>query len=1036
MSNFIIYRASAGSGKTFELVWKYLEKVFESPSAYKGILAVTFTNKAADEMKSRIFSELDRLDRDTGNSNYLNKLRERFNQPDSWIQNRAAQIKSRMLHDFSRISVGTIDSFFQVILRSFAREAGLAPAFQLETDMDRVLNEFAADIFKGIDKNPEAREWLTVWIRERMENGEKWHKLEADIIKTGKELLKEEILAGIVDSGSAGLTETDVSDLKRQCGKMIRDFRKVLDDHGNEARRIFEAYDLSPEDFWHKDGGPAGYLFKLTGKSDPPGRRFLDSVDNIECWLPGKKSGHIDPPVRQQVFEMFNRLTKEVISHHDQEYTDYRTALAISRNLFALWFTGSLIHFLQQYAKEKNLILLNLTQPLIQLIIKDNQSPFIYEKTGTYYHDFLIDEFQDTSDLQWKNFQPLVENSLSEDGMSMVVGDVKQSLYRWRNSNWKLLHFKAEQDLRVFGITDIPLDENQRSRSAIIDLNNFLFSQLPEKVLSGLDFSDHLLNVYDQAVQKPGRKSDLKGRAEIHFIDKKESELSYRERVAVELPAIIEDLLENKGYKQEDILFLVRKNTDGDWISQMLTDYLAKNPREKRESWSFVSADVFRISSAPVIRIIILAFRYLTDQENDYYLKLLEWELCRREPATGEKIIVRDFSVSTFYGPEILSLRNKDLLAICNELIRMFHLDLQVNDLPYLFQFHDQIRSFCLKSSGSVAGFLCWWDASGFKQNLVTENQSSAMRIMTIHKAKGLSSPVVIIPDCSWSMDHPPQHGPWLWVSTEKSPFNSVPLVPVRYSSGLTETRFSEQYFKEKAEAALDSLNLLYVALTRPTDVLMVYCPLGNRSRTVADVLHESLINKLENGICRMGDPDFMNPEPVNPNPGTVLIPCRLSDSKTIDKIAPLIETVGEEARFGRLIHDVLEKVRSQADFDTILDRMITAGQLSPDDMPGVRQRIDPIFSLPEIREWFDGSWEILTEPVILVPDSGENRPDRVMVRDNEAIVVDYKTGIPESRHQHQVATYIGLIRRMGYTSVKGYLLYLDKQVLVEVNAP
>lgn len=1034
MSKFIIYRASAGSGKTFELVWKYLEKVFEGPSAYKSILAVTFTNKAADEMKSRLFTELDRLDRDTANSKYLDKLRARFNQPDSWIRDQAARIKSRMLHDFSRISVGTIDSFFQIILRSFAREAGLAPAFQLETDMERVLNEFATGIFKGIGKNPDAKEWLTGWIRERMENGEKWHRLEADIVKTGKELLKEEILAGIVDSGSEALAEKNISELKKRCVARVHDFRKVLDDLGDEARRTFEAHGLSPDDFWYKEAGPAGYLHRLTGKSDRPGKRFLESVDTIECWLPEKKSEPIDPSVRIEVFEHFNRLTKEVIQHFTDEYTDYCTALAISRNLFALWFAARLIRFLQEYATNKNLVLLNLTQPLIRLIIRDNQSPFIYEKTGTYYHDFLIDEFQDTSDLQWKNFQPLLENSLSEDGMSMVVGDVKQALYRWRNSNWKLLHFKAEQDLRVFGTTIIPLDNNQRSRNAIIEFNNFLFSRLPERVFAGQDPPDHLLTVYDQAEQKAGVKSDLQGRAEIHFIDRKESELPYRERVATELPAIIEDLLDNKGYKQEDILILVRKNRDGDWISKMLTGYLADHPRDNREPWSFVSADVFRISSAPVIRIIILAFRYLADQSEDYYLKLLEWELRRREAGTDGNFIIRDLNHRTSQGPEILSLRTRDLPAICNALIRMFQLDSDSNDLPYLFQFRDQIRSFCLKDNGTITGFLNWWDASGYRQNLVTENQSSAMQIMTIHKAKGLSSPVVIIPDCSWSLDHPAQQGPWLWATTENTPFDSIPMVPVRYGSSLTETRFHEQYSREKAEAALDSLNLLYVAFTRPSDVLIVYSAIGNRGKTVADVLHESLAEKLENGICRIGDPDFRNHDPGVPGTGTVLMPGRLSDMGTIERITPLADTGGEEARLGRLVHSVLEQVRDQSDFDTLLDRMLATGDLKPEDLPAVRERIDPIFSLPEIREWFDGSWEILTEPVILVPDSGESRPDRVMVRGDQAIVVDYKTGVPESRHQHQVAYYVSLIGRMGYASVKGYLLYLDKPVLVEVN--
>ncbi|MDD4646466.1 MAG: UvrD-helicase domain-containing protein, partial [Bacteroidales bacterium] len=576
MSKFIVYRASAGSGKTFMLVRKYLQQIFESAGDYSRILAVTFTNKAADEMKGRILSELDLLDRLPEDSKHLEFLTAYFAKDVLWVQLTAGRIKAQMLHDYTRISIGTIDSFFQQVLRAFARESGLSSTFQLELDTKLVLEKFSRYIFTESADNKELMAWLVEWVNERMENREIWHRLESDLFRLGDELLKEDVLVSFISDPSSIPTPEDISRLKNFCRRAIKEFNDAKAKIASEASTLISNSGYSIADFSYGMAGPAGYLVKLGDSKESSRTRALESLNNPDKWVSKKTPPAIRNGIISNLYPELNQLMDRAIRLFDDQYIHYNSAKAVNKNLFALGFTSFVFDYLRAYINENDQLILSLSQPIVNQIIGDNPSPFIYEKTGTYYSHFLIDEFQDTSDLQWKNFKPLIVDSLSSNGLSMVVGDIKQSLYRWRNSNWRLLHSAAVNDLKAFDCETLPLDRNQRSRKAIIEFNNGAFSELPGIIAANLDLpspadgtvedgrGEIISQVFAGSHQDNGGKASLEGRVEVRFLDTTDKENDWNEKLNQDLPAMVEDLLVNKGYHQQDITFLVRRNADAD----------------------------------------------------------------------------------------------------------------------------------------------------------------------------------------------------------------------------------------------------------------------------------------------------------------------------------------------------------------------------------------------------------------------------------------------------------------------------------------
>jgi ATP-dependent helicase/nuclease subunit A len=382
------------------------------------------------------------------------------------------------------------------------------------------------------------------------------------------------------------------------------------------------------------------------------------------------------------------------------------------------------------------------------------------------------------------------------------------------------------------------------------------------------------------------------------------------------------------------------------------------------------------------------------------------------------------------------SFMSNDLLTIADELIHFCKLDQDEDDLPFIFQFRDQVKSCMNRGISHLNGFLTWWDTVGHKQMLAAESLGSSMRIMTIHKAKGLSSPVIIIPYCNWEFNHTASKAPWLWAPTDGTPFNQVKMIPVRYDSSLENSFFAGSYLKEKIDTYLDSLNLLYVAFTRAIDVLVVFCPYGSGFKSVAEALFAGLKDDLsDDKVFITGDADFKNQNAPTADVNEIHLNTPMITGKLKSRIFHRAEDEFTGTRFGKNVHHVLETVHSISDLSASINRSVVAGYFSSEEAQAVEVRITQLFSIPEVSDWFSGTWEILNETGILIPQIGEQRPDRVMIRDNEVAVIDYKTGVREAKHNKQVASYINLIANMGYDNVKGYLLYIDEGQLLEVKA-
>jgi ATP-dependent exoDNAse (exonuclease V) beta subunit len=1039
VSKFLVYRASAGSGKTFMLVRKYLQQIFQSPADYRRILAVTFTNKAADEMKGRILLELDILDRNPAQSKHIEFLTRFYNQSDQWVQKTAGRIKSRMLHDYTRISVGTIDSFFQQVLRAFARESGLSSTFQLELDTDLVLQKFSKHIFSEAATNSQLMSWLVEWVNERLENSETWHKLESDLVRLGYELLKEDILNSYVADASAVPSPDQIIQLRDFCRRTIKEFNDSKDRIATDAALIIDKSTYSIDDFSHGMGGPAGFLLKLSGNTEGPKTRSLESLNNPDKWVSKKKAER--NAIIGSLYPDLNLLMGKAIRLFDESSKLFNSAKAVNKNLYALGFASFLFDYFRSYFNENNQLLLSLSQPLVNQIIGDNPSPFIYEKTGTWYNHFLIDEFQDTSDLQWKNFKPLIIDSLSADGLSMIVGDIKQSLYRWRNSNWRLLHEKAVIELKAFGSTFEPLDTNQRSRSSIIEFNNLVFSILPQLVAQKLDIpstsdgstnepqADIISEVFQESIQQSGQKAGLEGRVEVRFFDKTDKENEWKDQLKLDLPQIVDDLLVNKGYRQEDITFLVRKNTDADLITRMLSDV--------GNDWTFISSDVFRIENSRVINMILNAMRFMSDPSQTLYRDLFLWDTFVLSHAGEIPEAGFQQTEMVHFQRFIDNMVNSDLLTITDELIKMYNLDYQESDLAYIFQFRDQIKSCMNKGISHLAAFLNWWDASGHKQMLASESLGSSMRLMTIHKSKGLSAPVIIIPYCNWEFNHSAARAPWLWASTDNTPFNQVRMIPVKYDSLLEQSYFSDRYLIERTNAYLDNINLLYVAFTRAIDVLIIFCTHGNGFKSVGDAMYASLKDNLnEEGIFKMGSPDFKNQNSSILREQEIHLTTPMITGNLKSRISHRPDEEFAGTRFGKSVHHVLENVQSKSDLAVSVKKSVTSGYFTAEEAIEVEIRISQLFNIEQMSDWFSGNWEVLNEASILLPQQGEKRPDRVMIRENQVVVLDYKTGVYEPKHEKQVQTYMKYLSEMGYHNVTGYLLYLDESDLIEVRFP
>ena len=1090
MSKLIVYKASAGSGKTYTLTLRYLELLFNNEVAYRNILAVTFTNKAASEMKNRIMETLYRLSGYQPTSpvkpDYLEHLSETCNIPEDEVCKRAGKILYLILNDFSHFSVGTIDRFFQMVIRSFTREIGLQTGYNLELNNSKVLGEAVDNLLYSMDENQDLREWLIQFAEEEIMEGRNFN-LKADLIVLGKEIFKENYRSLSHLATTADMTSERIREYQKILLNELNTFRGNLIRISREALSLIDKSGLEANDFSYKESGAPGYFYSILSGKKKETEKYLPlktprkAIDNPEVWYT-KTSDKKD-----LILEAYNRglntLLKEAINYTDRNYIRFRTALEIYKFIYAYGILTDLLQKVREITSEKNMFLLSDSSEFLNEIIAENEAPFVYEKAGNSFHHFMLDEFQDTSVFQWNNFRPLLHNGLSSNFDSLIVGDVKQSIYRWRNSDWKILADEVSAAFPYFYHAD-SLQENYRSTESIIRFNNTVFRNAPgllkELYLSAISESDQheslsaladkITMAYANSIQMIPQKSKEKdGYVKFSFLEKNSNKERYLEIIKEKLPETIVDL-QKRGYHAGDIAILVRKGEEGEQLASMFLEYKNRNSEQFRDvNFNVISNDSLFISANPAVKLLVAVMKRMhspSDMLNEVFIRH-EFLVYLNEGIevpedTGLIFTGKTMESSTEFAQIYKSLdlceeklRHMSLFELSEALCEIFKLNKNAQDVPYLQAFQEILLSFMKKESSDLNAFLDYWEEVRNKETLNISEHQDAIRIFTIHKAKGLEFPVVIIPFCNWDIQPSSSMKNILWCKTPAYPFDYLPFVPVNYGSGLANTYFSRDYFSEMLHSFVDSLNLSYVAFTRAINELHIFASPGEKIQNIGDLIYSALLQKssendpgslmkedlikisseeyFEYGIKKKEIPvyaqqdyveEIFNSYPIAAFPKKVKL--RYRSEEFFIAGAPGTGNIN----YGIIMHEILSDVKRKSDLESAVNKSFLEGKIDSSKRSEILGLLSVKLSSHQSEVIFNPGWQVFTERAILTGEGQEYRPDRVLVNDNSAIVCDFKFGSHENpAYPRQLRKYIKLLNEIGYKNVKAYIWYviLDK---------
>ncbi|MBX2956684.1 MAG: UvrD-helicase domain-containing protein [Cyclobacteriaceae bacterium] len=1062
----IIYRSSAGSGKTRTLAKEYLKLALRHRSGYfRHVLAVTFTNKATQEMKERIVRYLN--DFIEGRENSLeSELKRELRQSDSEFKENCNELRSQILHQYSQFSISTIDAFFQKVIRSFTREAGLSGDYRLEVDNAAVLEEVVNNLIDDIGEDKDLRRWIVDFATKNLESDKPWD-MRRGLIDFSNEILKEDFKLIEKDFNKKTGDRKFLKDLLDALGKTTGSFVNHVQALAKKGFQLIEDRQFNRGDFWH--GAAYGFFQKFTtihsvSDFEMPGVRVTRDLRELKNW-PQKQSLRFKEIQAVAEAELIP-LLQEILDYRERNFNRALSAEVVQQNFYAYGLMADISKKLQRYKAENNMMLLADAPQFLQELIGDSDAPFIYEKTGSFFKNYLIDEFQDTSNLQWRNFVPLITESLSSNNRNVIVGDVKQAIYRWRGGDLTLLQEKLEQQIGADRVAHVNLSDNYRSAANIISFNNQLFKSASAFVSqeTGTTLAKDAYLDVDQNIKK-----EMKGFVDIQFLEEeKDQEQKWKTLAKEQLVKTLEDWQE-AGVKMKDIAILVRTNGEGQEIVAHLLNYKNSTEAKPTLNYNVISNESLRIDGAASVNLLLAAMRYLHNHLDVVARAELAYEFARihqsgmalsdvfsvTSEAVFESFLPQDFT------QQKLSLKKLPLFEMTEMLIRIFRLSDQEKELAYLQAFQDIVLNFYTRERNDLQAFLEWWEDNkdSDKTSLKTSGSIDAAEILTIHKAKGLQFKYVIIPFCSWKLDHPPFTSPNLWVQADTPIFKEAGHLSVKYTSKLEETVFEPYYHQERTQIFLDNVNILYVALTRAELGMKILAPFkklinSKDELSISDVsaliLHcittsNSLITHWDKSALQWLIGTLEISSKVIDEQHEEIKPISLSHypvSRWRDKL--VIRQAGktffesdkeEKVKYGIHLHSVLSYIHTKNDLETALQRAIQEGLLTSSGIDHVKMELQQLLSVPVISKWFDEGWEVRTEVPVILPGGEESRFDRLLIKDNKAIVIDFKTGVSVKADQKQVLAYMDILRNMNFTEVEGYVLYVRTGEVVEVRA-
>lgn len=1051
--DFLVYKAAAGSGKTFNLARIFIEELIRKDDLsidahLKSIMAITFTHKAANEMKDRVLSFLERIGKNDPNDQktpiLIDTISHNLNIKKEDVVKRCAISLELIMENFSQLSISTIDSFSHRVVRSFAKELNLHYDFDVSLDykswlelaIDRLFDRFGLETKEG----KELSDTLIDFFITQFEQGSNWNLkwLLNDFTYRNFDDNLHGIYKKHQELSSFDLQKT-VTALKEPIQEYLSELKKVA----SVAMELIDKHQLSVDDFYYKKSGVFGFFQSAAqgeNKFKVPNSYVLKTFEE-DKWTASKISSEASSSLEEIKGELSFYLKKIIDLKENAE--DVKVSALVLDQIHIMALVSFIVKELNRIREEENLLLISDFNLLIDGVVKNEPVPFIYERLGERYKHFLLDEFQDTSILQWHNFIPLIDTAISGKNRNLIVGDGKQAIYRFRGGEVELFSdlpaiYKAEGELFDLYQENLEreykgviLEKNYRSSRAIVDFNNIFFEKI--KVTLG-EFSE----VYNGLKQDPVSKSEGYVKCEILSSEELKEEDLYLNRTLDSIKECVKD-----GFDLGDIAILARKKDN----LKSIASFLSQNGID------VVSDESLVLKNQEDIVLIISAMKYLIQPDNlqtkySFYRTLIykyEKDSYKYlEPIKGQFIPIKKKLRELGFDLNQEYLRTLSLLELANELEKLFGLNISIN--AYYTTFLDIIDDFVRANGNQLDGFIDYWDDAD--PSISTPENKMAVKLLTIHKAKGLEFPVVIVPYLDWVKRLTKNYH---WVDSPDSLKIDLPKILLKMTSNLDATPFESYYQKEKNKSVLDDVNLIYVAFTRAMERLYVYTSdqgsTGNISSEVLTALKtmegtdEGVI--LERGlrtkIKKVENEDAKNEKHIEYfNISPIKARTREQNLKVAFEFKKYNSKERDEAlKYGNAVHQLFFTIKTTKDVDDALESSLKNGLFNNEELVILKDKIQRILQIPIVSKWFSIKGEKYLERDLVNAEGKLLRPDRIVIDNNVVSVIDYKTGLLDQKnlkkYTGQVKEYVNALKSMGYLSVRGFIIAMDTEEVIEI---
>ncbi len=1030
-SAFTLYSASAGSGKTYALTKAYLKRLLSSSAAtpFRQFLALTFTNKAVEEMKTRVLGSLHNFSQEVTPPKHQSLFRALCNElhwTPAQLQQRSQELLKRILHNYAFFEISTIDKFNHKVAKTFARDLQLSQNFEVQLDTNLLLEEAVGRLLERAGNKEMLTRVLLDFSLEKVEDDKSWD-IAYDLMNIGQLLFQENHAAAIALLQSK--TIADFHKIQQQITTKIRALENQAVTTAQAVLHEIAAQGFVPTDFPRQT--LPNHFKKIVEGEFTPRKLYSNTLEQqLRTGKLLKASDTRKPtPLALWILDHFLAL----------KHCLYQRSFLKNRygNIVPLTLLNEIARTVQEIEQDKNLIPITTLNALLAQEIKDQPAPFIYERMGEKYRHYFIDEFQDTSQLQWHNLIPLISHALeSEDenqkrGSLFLVGDVKQAIYRWRGGKAEqFLHLLQGQSQPFAVVPSIhSLETNWRSYDQIIDFNNSFFTTIAPALKNEAYQTLFLQGNQQKANPKSG------GFVQLSFLDKDTELLD--EVHGQEVLNIIRQLTA-QHYPYSDLCILVRDNKKG----RYLADFLAQH------HIPIVSSEALLLQNNATVDFLIALLQYMADNKNQeaaYRLLLFLAQTVKDKHA----FIARNLdTVASFlsqnYGFSIVLLRRQAVLYIVEHAIIRFDLDEKAP--AYLMALMDEILEIEKKNGASIHAFLNHWEQKKHTLSITAPEHLNAVKITTIHKSKGLEFPFVIFPFANALLDDKRKRKK-LWVPTpadEQDLGIDAWLLNATRDMEEYSPEAAQVYQKEEEKTVLDALNVLYVALTRAVKGLFIITENGkaintiNKATSYSDLFRYYLQKQelfTEDKKVYTRGALTRNTENTRTTANFSQVPY-ITRSKAASNFTPAARSgdLWDDARrraidIGNLTHWALGKIKTTADVSQVLESLEMVGSLSQETLDRLKHLLHAVIYHPELKSYFSNNYEVWNEREILTPRGVTLRPDRILHNHNQLILIEYKTGLPHPSHQSQVARYTEALEAMGFVVKRAIIVYMNNDV-------